>query len=217
MTYLPRNFLTARGFVQLTKHNCGPKGSIVNTNSGFMRYSVLALLVLSVTGAFARRPGVGDDQDRRDNGNSAGGQWTQYRSEDRMTAEKRARFVLRANNEPDSDDSASIVLHCSDGELKLSVFHPNLRLARPNWIGFWGRPQMHVRVRMDDAHDEHNWNWINGHFLTMDKGTTRELLGARMARIEFQTPDGPRIAEFSPAGLDVRLVHDACGLTPKRP
>jgi hypothetical protein len=76
---------------------------------------------------------------------------------------------------------------------------------------------MHVRVRVDDAHDEHNWNWVNGHFLTMDKGTARELLGARMARIEFQTPDGPRIAEFSPAGLDLRLVHDACGLTPKKP
>jgi hypothetical protein len=189
----------------------------VNTNPGFIRHSFLTLLVLSAVVALAQRPGDPDDQDRRDNGVSAGGQWTQYRSEDRMTAEKRVRFVLRANNEPDSDDSASVVLHCSDGELKLSVFHPNLRLARPNWIGFWGRPQMHVRVRMDDAHDEHNWNWVNGHFLTMDKGTTRELLGAHMARIEFQTPDGPRIAEFSPAGLDLRLVHDACGLTPKKP
>jgi hypothetical protein len=189
----------------------------VNTNSGLIHHSLLALLVLSAMVAIAQRPGDQDDQDRRDNGVSAGGQWTQYRSEDRMTAEKRARFVLRANNEPDSDESASVVLHCSDGELKLPVFHPNLRLARPNWIGFWGRPQMHVRVRMDNAHDEHNWNWVNGHFLTMDKGTTRELLGAHMARIEFQTPDGPRIAEFSPAGLDLRLVHDACGLTPKKP
>jgi hypothetical protein len=51
----------------------------------------------------------------------------------------------------------------------------------------------------------------------MDKGTTRELIGARLFRIEFRTPDGPKIAEFSPAGLDVKMVSDACGVTPKRP
>jgi hypothetical protein len=72
-------------------------------------------------------------------------------------------------------------------------------------------------VRIDDAHDEHNWNWINGHFLAMDKGTTRELIGAHLLRIEFGTPDGPQIAEFSPAGLDLGMVQKACGLTPKKP
>jgi len=50
----------------------------------------------------------------------------------------------------------------------------------------------------------------------MDKTSARRLIGANLFRIEFRTPDGPRIAEFSPAGLDLRLVHKACGLEPKR-
>ena len=75
---------------------------------------------------------------------------------------------------------------------------------------------MRVRVRADDRHDDHNWNWVNGHFLSMDKGTTRELLGARLFRIEFRTPEGPKIAEFSPAGVDLSLVRNSCGLEPKR-
>jgi len=74
---------------------------------------------------------------------------------------------------------------------------------------------MRALVRADNSHDEHTWNWINGHFLAMDKGTARELIGAELFRIEFNTPDGRRIAEFSPAGLDLRLVREACGLTPK--
>ena len=156
----------------------------------------------------------------------------QYRSEDRMTARKLTRFELQANdprdidsrendsrdrNDRDGDGRAQVVLYCSDGKLKLADFRPNLRLSRPNWGGFWGQPQMRVRVRVDDAHDDHSWNWVNGHFLSMDKGTARQLIGAHLFRIEFRTPDGPRIAEFSPAGLDLKLMDDACGLTPKRP
>ena len=75
---------------------------------------------------------------------------------------------------------------------------------------------MRVRVRADDSHDDHSWNWVNGRFLAMDKGTAREVIGARLFRIEFTTPDGPRIAEFSPAGLDLKLVRNACDLEPKR-
>ncbi len=76
---------------------------------------------------------------------------------------------------------------------------------------------MRVRVRVDNSHSDHGWNWVNGHFLAMDKGTTRQLLGAHLFRIEFQTPDGPRIAELSPAGLDLRLVEKSCGLKPEKP
>jgi hypothetical protein len=72
-------------------------------------------------------------------------------------------------------------------------------------------------VRVDDAHSEHSWNWVNGHFLSMDKGTTRELLGAHLFRVEFLTPGGPQIAEFSPSGVDSKTVKDACDLTPKKP
>jgi len=160
-----------------------------------------------------------DREDHRENGVSAGGKWMEYGAEDPMTAAKRVRFELPAENVNAEDrvDEARIILYCTDGKLNLADFRPNIRLGRPDWPGFWGQPQMRVRVRADEGHSDHNWNWVNGHFLSMDKGTTRELLGARLFRIEFRTPEGPKIAEFSPAGLDLRLVRNACGLEPKRP
>ena len=155
--------------------------------------------------------------DRSSNGASAGGKWMSYRVEDPMTAAKRVRLELPADNVNDRDEQARIILYCTDGKLNLADFHPNVPLSRPNWPGFWGQPQMRVLVRVDDSHSHHNWNWINGHFLAMDKGTVRELIGGHLFRVEFQTPDGPRIAEFSPAGIDRGLASHACGLTPKRP
>ena len=179
---------------------------------------IVVVLVFS-TVLLAQRPR--DDRDDYDqgggNGVSVGGNWTAYNSEDRMTAEKRVRFVLPADNTRDSDERAQVIFYCTDGRLKLADFRPNLRLSRPNWPGFWGQPQMHVRVRVDDHPDEHNWNWVNGHFLAMDKGTAREIIGAHLLRIEFNTPEGPRIAEFSPAGLDLQAVRTSCGLTAKKP
>jgi hypothetical protein len=159
------------------------------------------------------------DYDRSDNGVSAGGKWTEYHAEDRMTAAKRVRFELSAENTGDgnTDEQARIILYCTDGKLNLADFRPNVRIGRPDWPGFWGQPQMHVLVRVDDAHSRHNWNWVNGHFLSMDKGTARELIGAHLFRIEFRTPEGPRIAEFSPSGLDLSRASSACGLTPKKP
>jgi hypothetical protein len=159
-----------------------------------------------------------DREESRENGVSAGGKWTQYRNEDPMTAAKRVRFELPAEDTEmrDGEDQARVILYCTDGKLKLADFRPNVRLGRPDWPGFWGQPQMRVRVRADARHDDHNWNWVNGHFLSMDKGTTRELLGARLFRIEFRTPQGPKIAEFSPAGVDLNLVRNACGLEPKK-
>ena len=158
-----------------------------------------------------------DRRENHENGVSAGGKWTVYRTEDRMTAAKRVRFDLPADDTQDSVDQARIILYCTDGKLNLADFRPNVRLGRPDWPGFWGQPQMHVLVRVDDAHSTHNWNWVRGHFLAMDKGTTRELLGARLFRVEFRTPEGPKIAEFSPVGLDLSLVSSACGLRPKKP
>jgi len=150
-------------------------------------------------------------------GMDAGGKWTEYRSEDRMTAAKRFRFELPAERVERSDDRAKIVLFCTDGKLTLADFRPNLKLSGPNWPGFWGQPQMHVLVRVDDSHSTHNWNWVDGHFLAMDKGTVRELIGAQLFRVEFQTPQGPEIAEFAPAGLELSRVQNACGLKPKKP
>jgi hypothetical protein len=152
-----------------------------------------------------------------ENGLSAGGQWTEYQAEDRMTDARRVRFELPAENTGDSDEQAKVILYCTDGKLNLADFRPNVRLSRPNWPGFWGQPQMRVTVRVDNAHSYHGWNWVNGHFLAMDKGTTRQLIGAHLFRVEFQTPNGPQIAEFSPDGLDLNRVEKACGLTPKKP
>ena len=178
---------------------------------------ILALCVaLSIKALAQNRPDDRDYDDRTHPGASAGGNWTVDHSEDRMTAEKRSRFQLQANDTRDGDDRAQVILYCSDGKLKLADFNPNLKLSRPNWAGFWGQPQMRVRVRADNAHDDRIWNWVNGHFLAMDKTSARRLIGANLFRIEFNTPDGPRIAEFSPAGLDLKLVHNACGLEPKR-
>jgi hypothetical protein len=161
-------------------------------------------------------PDQNPDQERYDAGTSAGGNWTEYRAEDPMTTSKRVRFELPAANTGDRDEQARVILYCTDGKLKLADFRPNVRLSRPDWPGFWGQPQMRVRVRADGNHSDHGWNWVNGHFLSMDKGTTRELIGAHLFRIEFRTPDGPKIAEYSPAGLDLNRVHEACDLTPKK-
>jgi hypothetical protein len=186
----------------------------------------ISALLLSSISLFAQYRG--DDQrsdPRNDQGNyegtansvNAGGNWTEYSGEDRMTAAKRVRFELPADNASRSDEGAKIILYCTDGKLKLADFRPATRLGRPNWPGFWGQPQMRVRVRIDNSHEDHNWNWVNGHFLAMDKGTARELIGAHLFRIEFQTPRGPQIAEFSPEGLDLKLVSQACDLKPKKP
>jgi len=85
------------------------------------------------------------DRDQDDNGNrgrnenglNAGGNWTEYRTEDPMTAAKRVRFELPAENARECDDRARIVLYCTNGKLKLADFRPNMPLARPNWPGFW--------------------------------------------------------------------------------
>jgi len=43
------------------------------------------------------------------------------------------------------------------------------------------------------------------------------MLGAQLFKVEIRTPEGPEITSFSPAGLDLNRVKQACGLTPKKP
>ena len=54
-------------------------------------------------------------------------------------------------------------------------------------------------VRIDDTHAYHGWNWVRGHFLSMDKGTTRGMIGSQVFKVELPTASGRQIAEFSPA------------------
>jgi hypothetical protein len=72
-------------------------------------------------------------------------------------------------------------------------------------------------VRIDDTHYFKGWNWMRGHFLSMDKGTVRGMIGAQVFNVELPTRSGRQIAEFSPAGLNLDRVRQACDLTPKKP
>jgi len=148
----------------------------------------------------------------------AGGKWKEFQSEDKMTAAQKNRFELEADTLlPDSDAKAKILLFCVNGKLSLGDFRPNLRIGPPNWASFWGRPQMSVRVRVNNSSSRHHWNWVNGRFLAMDKDTVRQLIGAQIFKVEFETPNGRQIAEFSPAGLDLALVKKVCSLKPQKP
>jgi hypothetical protein len=135
-----------------------------------------------------------------------------------MTAAKRVTFELVSDNSRGNSREAQshIDIYCENGKYKASEFTPGAMLAPPNRPGFWGQPQMQVTVRVDDAHSNHGWNW-NGRFLSMDKGTVRELLDARVFKIQFLSPGGPQIVDFSPAGIDLRRVSHACELKPSKP
>jgi hypothetical protein len=152
-------------------------------------------------------------------GVSAGGKWMEFQSEDKMTGAHKVRFELVANNyfREDPNYPPRVDLFCENGKLRLADFNPGVRLPPPNRPGFWGQPQLEVMVRIDETHGYHGWNWERGHFLSMDKGTTRGLLGAQVFNIELPTASGRQIAEFSPAGLNREEVSKACDLTPKKP
>jgi hypothetical protein len=156
---------------------------------------------------------------KQEAGTPAGGKWKEVQSEDKMTAASRIRFELEADTLlPDSDAKARVLLFCVNGKLALGDFRPNLRIGPPNRASFWeGKPQMRVRVRVDSSSSRHSWNWVNGNFLAMDKDTVRQLIGAKIFKIEFDTPRGPQIAEFSPAGLDLAKVRKDCNLKPEKP
>ena len=186
-------------------------------NTRILAFAFLGAAALAIfTGGLAAPAGAQQAMGNEAPGVSAGGKWTVFTAEDKMTEAKRSRFVLSADN-GDGPDNAQVTLFCTNGKLDLADFRPNTRLAPPNRPGFWGQPQMEVTVRVDHSHSHHGWNWVNGHFLSMDKGTARDMIGAQVFKVEFATPRGPQIAEFSPAGLDLGLVSHACGLTPKKP
>ena len=171
-----------------------------------------AVLVTAQSGPFSPYQGESD-------GVSAGGKWMEFRSEDKMTAAKKVRFEILSDNylSQDPDYKPRIQFSCSNGKYTDADFNPGIRLGPPNRPGFWGQPQMEVMVRVDDTHSNHGWNWVRGRFLSMDKGTTRGLIGARVFKIEIPGRKGPEIAEFSPAGLDLARVKQSCDLTAKKP
>jgi hypothetical protein len=136
-----------------------------------------------------------------------------------MTGANKVRFELQSNNyfKEDSDFKPRVNLYCENGKLKLADFNPGVRLPPPNRPGWWGQPQLEVEVRVNDTHYYKGWNWFRGHFLSMDKGTVRGMLGANVFNIALPTRSGRQIAEFSPSGLNLDRVKQACDLTPKKP
>jgi hypothetical protein len=182
------------------------------------RAAVLSLLMGAAALAAAQRGAMTPYQGESD-GVSAGGNWLEFDSTDKMTGEKRVRFELQSNNyfKEDPDYKPRVNLICSNGKLKLGDFNPGVRLPPPNRPGFWGQPQLEVEVRVDDVHYHKGWNWERGHFLSMDKGTIRGLLGANIFNVALPTRSGRQIAEFSPSGLNFDRVKDACDLTAKKP
>jgi hypothetical protein len=149
----------------------------------------------------------------------AGGNWLEYQAEDKMSPHPRIRFELDGDNFlRGSNQRPKVIIYCTAGKFKLGDFRPNLRIGPPNRVSTWAwRPQLQVRVRVDNRTDNRNWNWVNGRFLAMDKDTTRLLLAAKIFRIEFNSEDGVQVAEFSPTGLDLKRVQQQCGLKPLKP
>lgn len=181
---------------------------------------VLALVLLCTAGIsmLAQNGSMSPYQGEQD-GVSAGGEWMVFQSEDKMTGAKKARFELLANNyfREDPNYKPRVDLFCENGKLKLADFNPGVRLPPPNRPGFWGQPQLEVEVRIDDVHNYKGWNWVQGHFLSMDKGTTRGMMQAQIFNVALPTRSGRQIAEFSPEGLDLDMVRKECDLTPKKP
>ena len=176
-----------------------------------------ASLILAAS-AFAQSGAMSPYQDEQD-GVSAGGKWMQFQSVDKMTGAKKVRFELLSNNyfKEDPDYKPRVELYCEEGKLKLADFNPGVRLPPPNRPGFWGQPQLEVEVRIDGFHAYHGWNWVRGHFLSMDKGTARGMMGAQVFNVALPTRSGREIAEFSPGGLNIDQVRKSCDLTPKKP
>jgi hypothetical protein len=188
--------------------------------AGLAARAVLLFFVVSAFAAWAgaQSGAMTPNQDESD-GVSAGGKWLEFSSTGKMTGAKKVRFEIQSDNyfREDPEYKPRVNLYCSDGKLKLADFNPGVRLAPPNRPGFWGQPQLEVMVRVDDAHYYKGWNWMRGRFLSMDKGTTRGLLGAQVFKVELPTRSGRQIAEFSPGGLNFDRVKQACDLTPKKP
>jgi hypothetical protein len=182
--------------------------------------ALLAGLIVfgAAASACAQNGAMSPYQDEKD-GVSAGGKWTEFQSEDKMTGAKKVRFELLSNNyfREDPDYKPRVEIICADGKYQRAVFNPGARLGRPDYPGFWGQPKMEVMVRIDGSHDHKGWNWERDRVLSMDKGTVRGAIGAQVFNVEVRTRTGYAIAEFSPAGLNLDEVKHACDLTPHKP
>ena len=112
------------------------------TGSGLAARAVLLSILLGASAlTFAQKGSMSPYQGEAD-GISAGGNWLEFASTDKMTGANRVRFELQSNNYfKDSDYKPRVNLVCSNGKLKFADFNPGVRLLPPNRPGFWGQPQ----------------------------------------------------------------------------
>ena len=187
--------------------------------SGLAARTVFLFFVLGAAALACAQSGAMTPYQDESDGVSAGGKWLEFHSTDKMTGAKKVRFEIQSDNyfREDPEYKPRVDLFCDNGKLKLADFNPGVRLAPPNRPGWWGQPQLEVMVRVDDTHYFKGWNWMRGHFLSMDKGTVRGMIGAQVFKVELPTRSGRQIAEFSPGGLNLDRIKQACDLTPKKP
>ncbi len=187
--------------------------------SDFAARAVLLLFALSAAALAGAQTGAMSPNQGEQDGVSAGGNWLEFSSVDKMTGAKKVRFELQSDNyfKEDPEYKPRVNLICSNGKYTLGDFNPGVKLPPPNRPGFWGQPQLAVQVRVDDVHYFKGWKWMRGHFLSMDKGTVRGMLGAKVFNIALPTRSGRQIAEFSPSGVNLDRIRQACDLTPKKP
>ena len=178
----------------------------------------VALVGAAALSLLAQQGSMSPYQGEKD-GVSAGGGWMEFASEDKMTGAKRVRFELQANNyfKEDPDYKPRVELVCESGKYKVADFNPGVRIRPNRPPGWYGQPQIEVEVRVDDVHNYRGWNWMPGQALSMDKGTARGMINAQVFNIALPTAGGRQIAEFTPAGLDLGRVRQACDITPKKP
>ena len=172
----------------------------------------LVLLCLATLSAFAQdAPGgaMSPYQGEKD-GVSAGGQWMEFQSEDKMTGAKRVRFELLSNNflREDPDYKPRVELVCTNGKYDHAHFNPGAGWARPDHPGFWGQPKMEVMVRFDGSHDHKGWNWVAGRFLDMDKGTVRGAMASQVFNVEIQDQDRLRDRRILARRLESRRSEE---------
>jgi hypothetical protein len=192
--------------------------AVQSTWAGLASSILLFVVVGAAALASAQNGAMTPNQDESD-GVSAGGNWLEFSSTSKMTAANKVRFELQSDNyfREDPDYKPRVNIYCSNGKYKWAEFNPGTRLAPPNRPGFWSQPQLVVMVRVDGTHYHKGWNWMRGQFLSMDKGTVRGMMGAKVFNVQLRTQSGKQIAEFSPSGLNLDRLKQACDLTAKKP
>ena len=101
-------------------------------------FATLILIAAAAVSLFAQ--GAMSPYQNEQDGESAGGKWMAFRSEDKMTAAKKVRFELMANNymREDPNSKPRVELVCTNGKYEYSDFNPGERLGRPDYPGFLG-------------------------------------------------------------------------------